>query len=101
MKLEYAWLKNQPRIAEPNNEIVLEGSAGCRVLLLHGLTGTPTEFAYIAHYMRNRGGLSVECRRLVNHGQPLGVLARTDWEELLESAREHFRAAHERARRDG
>ena len=101
MKLEWAWLGGQSRVAEPHNEIVLDGSAGCRVLLLHGLTGTPTEFAYIAHYMRHRGELSVECRRLVNHGQPLGVLARTDWEELLASARDHFRAAHERASRDG
>jgi len=101
MKLEWARLGAQTRVAEPDNEIVLEGPAGCRVLLLHGLTGTPTEFAYVAHYMRHRGRLSVECRRLVNHGQPLGVLASTDWEELLESAREHFVAAHERARRDG
>jgi carboxylesterase len=101
MKIEWAWLGSQTRVAEPNNEIVLEGPAGCRVLLLHGLTGTPTEFAYVAHYLRHRGQLSVECRRLVNHGQPLGVLARTSWEELLESARGHFRAAHERARRDG
>lgn len=101
MKLEWAWLRAQTRVTEPENEIVLEGPAGCRVLLLHGLTGTPTEFAYVAHYMRHRGQLSVECRRLVNHGQPLGVLARTDWEELLGSARGHFLAAHERARSDG
>ena len=102
MKLEWAWLRAQTRVTEPENEIVLEGPAGCRVLLLHGLTGTPTEFAYVAHYMRHRGQLSVECRRLVNHGQPLGVLARTDCEEyLLGSARGHFLAAHERARSDG
>lgn len=101
MKIEWAWLGNQARAAEPDNEIVLEGTARCRVLLLHGLTGTPTEFAYIAHFMRQRGQLSVECRRLVNHGQPLGVLARTRWEELLESARAHFRAAAARAKHDG
>jgi len=101
MKLEYAWLKNQPRRPEPDNEIVLEGTAGCRVLLLHGLTGTPTEFAYTARFMRHRGQLSVECRRLVNHGQPLGVLARTRWEDLLESARAHFHAASARAAGEG
>ena len=101
MKVEFAWLRNQARLAEPDNEIVLVGTAGCRVLLLHGLTGTPTEFAYTARFMRHRGQLSVECRRLVNHGQPLGVLARTRWEELLESARGHFRAASARAKADG
>ena len=101
MKLEWAWLGTQARVPEPDNEIVLEGAGGCRVLLLHGLTGTPTEFAYIAHFMHRRGGVSVECRRLVNHGQPIGVLAATRWEELLESARGHFRLASERAKRDG
>ena len=101
MRLEWARLRMQPRIPEPDNEIVLEGSAPCRVLLLHGLTGTPTEFAYIAHFLHRRGGLSVECRRLVNHGQPITVLAGTRWEELLQSARGHLRRASERARADG
>jgi carboxylesterase len=100
MKLEWARLATQPRVPEPDNEIVLEGSAACRVLLLHGLTGTPTEFAYIAHFLHRRAGLSVECRRLANHGQPITVLAETRWEELLQSARGHLRRASERARHD-
>ena len=101
MKLEWAWLGKQSRVPEPDNEIVLEGAGPCRVLLLHGLTGTPTEFGYVAHFMHRRGNLSVECRRLVNHGQPIGVLAATRWEELLESARAHLRVASARAREDG
>jgi carboxylesterase len=101
MKLEWASLRGSGRVPEPDNEILLDGTAGCRVLLLHGLTGTPTEFAYVAHFMRRRGGLSVECRRLVNHGQPMAILAETRWEQLLESARVHLRAARERADRDG
>jgi carboxylesterase len=101
MKLEWAWLRQRRSVPDPDGEIVLEGQAGCRVLLLHGLTGTPTEFGYIAHFLHKRGGLSVECRRLVNHGQPIAVLARTRWDQLLESARKHFRAARDRARADG
>jgi carboxylesterase len=100
MKLEWARLGKSCRVPEPDNEILLDGPAACRVLLLHGLTGTPAEFAYIAQFMRHRGGLSVECRRLVNHGQPMAILAETRWEELLESARAHFHAARERATRD-
>ena len=100
MKLEWAFLARRARVPEPDNEIVLEGTAPCRVLLLHGLTGTPMEFAYIAHFMRHRGQLSVECRRLVNHGQPIEILGQTRWEELVESARGHFRAALARARAD-
>ena len=101
MKLEWARLRGQRRIPEPDNEIFLEGPSACRVLLLHGLTGTPTEFGYIAHFLHRRGGLSVECRRLANHGQPIGVLAETRWEELLDSARAHLWAASARARREG
>lgn len=101
MKIEWAWMPARDRVAEPDNEIVLEGSAPCRVLLLHGLTGTPTEFGYIAHHLHRRSGLSVECRRLVNHGQPIGVLARTSAEEILASARGHLERASARARADG
>jgi len=101
MKLEWAWLGRQEPVLEPENEIVLEVAAPCRVLLLHGLTGTPTEFGYIAHFMHRRGPASVECRRLVNHGQPISILARTHWEEIVESARGHFRRARDAARRDG
>ena len=100
MTLEWAWLGQQRPVPVPDNEIILAGPARCRILLLHGLTGTPTEFGYIAHFLHNRGALTVECRRLVNHGQPIGILARTRWEELHESAREHFANAREAARRD-
>ena len=101
MKIEWGWLGNRARVAEPANAIALDGEARCRVLLLHGLTGTPTEFAFIAHFLHRRGRLSVECPRLANHGQPLAVLARTNWQELLSGARDHLRAASERARRNG
>ena len=101
MGLEWAWLRDQRPISAPNNEIILEGTAGCRVLLLHGLTGTPAEFGYVAYYLHHRGGLTVECRQLVNHGQPIGVLARTRWEELYTSARAHFLHARDVCRQQG
>jgi len=100
MKMEWAWLRGRTAVPEPRNEIGLEGSENCRLLLLHGLTGTPTEFAYIAHFAHRRGAVSVECPRLVNHGQPLAILARTSWRQLLDSARAHLRAASVRAKRE-
>jgi carboxylesterase len=99
VRIEWARLSDQQSTPAPNNEIVLEGTTPCRVLLLHGLTGTPAEFGYVAQFLHNRGGLSVECRQLVNHGQPLGVLARTHWEEIYASARGHFLSASDAARR--
>ena len=68
------------------------------VLLLHGLTGSPTELGYLAYSLRHRGGHSVHCPRLVNHGQPLAVLARTTWRQLYSSAKEAFIEARGAAR---
>jgi carboxylesterase len=99
VRIEWARLSDHQPVPAPDNEIILEGTTPCRVLLLHGLTGTPAEFGYVAQFLHNRGGLSVECRQLVNHGQPLGVLARTHWKELYASARGHFLTASDAASR--
>jgi carboxylesterase len=68
------------------------------VLLLHGLTGTPSELGYLAYHLRHRGNNSVRVPRLVNHGQPLSLLARTKWRQLHLSAREAFLEARQAAR---
>ena len=71
------------------------------VMLLHGLTGTPTELGYIAYHLQYRGRFAVNCPRLVNHGQPLGVLARTTSAELYASAKAAFLEARDTARAKG
>ena len=98
MTVEWGWLKERPRIAHLNDGLFLEADGSCNVLLLHGLTGTPTELAYVAYHLKHRGNFSVRCPRLVNHGQPLNILARTTWHELYESAREMFFESRRRAR---
>jgi carboxylesterase len=90
MSLEWAWVRRQSPVAIADRGIFLPADGGCTVLLLHGLTGSPTELGYLAHCLRYRGGHSVHVPRLVNHGQPLGVLARTKWRELYGSAKEAF-----------
>src|SRR5256885_11185405 len=40
----------------------------------------------------------VSCPRLVNHGQPMNVLARTKWSELYESAKQAFFEASRQAK---
>jgi carboxylesterase len=98
MALEWAWIKRQKPVKLDDTGISLSASNGCMVLLLHGLTGTPTELGYLAYHLRHRGGHSVRVPRLANHGQPLGVLARTKWQELLASARSAFLDARRDAR---
>ena len=67
-------------------------------MLLHGLTGAPTELAYVAHWLRSRARYHVSLPRLANHGQPIGVLARTTWQQIYESAKDAFMEARSAAR---
>jgi carboxylesterase len=99
MALEWAWLRPQQPVQIADRGLFLNGEGGCHFLFLHGLTGSPSEFSYIARYLRKQGGFTVSCPRLVNHGQPLGILARTSWRELHRSAREALLEAHREARR--
>jgi carboxylesterase len=67
--------------------LFFEGTNGCAVILIHGLTGTPNEMKYVANYL-NKHGYTVCCPRLANHGESMQVLKRTSWQELYASIRE-------------
>src|SRR5436189_116852 len=101
MAVEWARLKPQGAVELADRGIFLRGDGGCRVMLLHGLTGCPTELGYLAHWLRSRGRYHVSCPRLVNHGQPLGVLARTTSAQLYQSAKDAFFESRAAARAEG
>lgn len=101
MAVEWARLKSQRAVELSDRGIYLYADGGCRVMLLHGLTGSPVELGYVAHWLRSRGRYHVSCPRLVNHGQPIGILARTTWTQLYESAKEAFFEARAAARSEG
>ena len=101
MQLEWAWLRDQRPVETAASDIVLNGPSRCRLLLFHGLTGSPAEFGYIAHYVHRRGEFNVECPVLVNHGQPIAVLARTRMDEIYAGARRNLERAHEACAKDG
>lgn len=73
------------------NEIFLEGSNGCLVILVHGLTGTCQEMRSLANTL-NRRGYAVIVPRLKNHGQPLEILRDTVWQEFYKTVKEAFAA---------
>jgi carboxylesterase len=101
MTIEWGWLRPKARVALPDRGVFLQARGGSLALLLHGLTGSPAELGYVAFHLQRRGGVTVHCPRLVNHGQPLGVLARTTWRELYESAQAAFFEARAEARARG
>lgn len=95
MAIEWAWLRGHESREAPVEDLCPPPGANAHVLLLHGLTGSPTELAYVARRVRLAGGSSVWCPRLVNHGEPLNILAGTRAGELHESARTYFLTAQE------
>ena len=98
MSIKFAISTSSPGPApKPDAGIFMRGRNGRAVLLVHGLTGTPSEMRFLAWFL-NTHGYTVSCPRLANHGQPLHVLKSTRWEEFYATARTAYldlRADHE------
>ncbi len=70
-----------------NKGFFLKGHNGSIVILIHGLTGTPSEMRFIGNHL-NKKGYSVICPRLANHTESIWVLKNTRWQDLYESIRQ-------------
>ncbi|MCX8045165.1 MAG: alpha/beta fold hydrolase [Desulfobacterota bacterium] len=89
-KISNGYNSRSATVAADPKAISLEGEKPCTIFLIHGLTGTPNEMRFLAHYFNRKRGYSVVCPRLANHGAPLYVLKKTKWEDFYASAREAF-----------
>jgi len=95
MAVTFSFTSHKCDRLKPNNSssnengLFLKGTNGCTLLLIHGLTGTPNEMKFLANYF-NKKGYSVICPRLANHGEPIGILKNTKWQECYQSVREAF-----------
>jgi len=69
---------NQPRY----NFFLKGGDKG--VLLIHGITGTPSEMRYFGKKL-NKAGYTVYCNTLPRHCSTLGELKKVTWQEIVES----------------
>ncbi len=59
----------------------LKGNSDKAVLLIHGITGTPSEMRYQAKAL-NKAGFSVMCNTLPRHCSTLGELKKVTWQEI-------------------
>lgn len=84
--------------APSREEILLPGTNGRTLILVHGLTGTPNEMRHLAFHF-HKLGYGVHCPRLANHGRPLRVLKRTRWEQFYGELRTTVLAAADRGER--
>lgn len=60
---------------------LLEGSNGKAVLLIHGITGTPSEMRYLGRIL-HKAGFTVFCNTLPRHCASLGELKKVTWQEI-------------------
>lgn len=60
----------------------LQGSGGKGVLLIHGMTGAPSEMKFLAREL-NRRGFTVHVPMLAGHGGDKAALLRTGWRDWL------------------
>lgn len=62
---------------------------GSTVILIHGLTGSPNEMAFLAAQLSKNGFASI-CPRLANHGEPIEILKDSRWQDFYDTVRETF-----------
>jgi len=62
----------------------LKGSGTDAVLLIHGITGTPSEMRYLGKSL-NKAGYTVFCNTLPRHCNTLSELKKVTWEEIVDS----------------
>lgn len=62
----------------------LKGEKGA-VLLVHGITGTPSEMRYLGRAI-NKAGYAVLCNTLPHHCDTLNELKKVRWQEIVETS---------------
>ncbi len=65
-------------------DFLLKGVNGKAVLLIHGITGTPSEMRYLGKRL-NKAGFSVLCNTLPKHCGSLSELKRVTWQEIADA----------------
>jgi len=80
-------------MAENNSKkynFFLKGGGPKAVLLIHGITGTPSEMRYFSSVL-NKAGYSVFCNTLPHHCLSLDELKRVTWQEIVEACVTDFK----------
>lgn len=65
----------------------LKGTNNKAVLLIHGITGTPSEMHYLGKSL-NKAGYTVLCNTLPRHCASLGELKKVTWQEIVSACEE-------------
>lgn len=67
----------------------MKGDNGAAVLLIHGITGTPSEMRYVGRGL-HKAGFTVMCNALPRHCATLAELKKVTWEEIACACAQDF-----------
>ncbi len=84
-------LKKVARLKTQENGFYLKSENAPHVILIHGLTGTPNEMAFISGFL-NKREYATYSPRLANHDQPVEILKDSKWQDFYGSVRKAFLA---------
>jgi carboxylesterase len=77
--------------SQPKYNFYLKGINGIGVLLIHGITGTPSELRSYAKSL-NKAGYTVYCNTLPRHCSTLAELKKVTWQEIVDSSIADFKS---------
>lgn len=69
---------------------LLKGDKEKAVLLIHGITGTPSEMRYLGKGL-NKAGFTVFCNTLPRHCNTLKELKKVTWQEICQACKDDFK----------
>lgn len=72
-------------------DFFLKGGSDTAVLLMHGITGTPSEMRTFGKGL-NEAGFSVLCNTLPRHCESLGELKKVTWQEIYAACEKDFKS---------
>ena len=67
----------------------IKGTNGSAVLLVHGITGTPSEMRYLGRSL-GKAGFTAMCNTLPRHCQTLSELKKVAWQEIADACVNDF-----------
>jgi len=68
---------------------LLKGSNSKALLLIHGITGTPSEMRYLGKAL-HKSGYTVFCNTLPRHCDTLSELKKVTWQEIVDACAQDF-----------
>ena len=91
MEFDKSSLKGLSQIRFCNSPLSFfhQGSNGKAVLLIHGLTGSPTEMSYLGKKL-HRAGFTVYAPLLAGHGNGVKELLQTKWQNWYQSVEQAY-----------